>query len=217
MTGELYNFKSAKPQTDFAPSWNFYIYENILNFDFDKVVNIILKKEKTIVKQYPPSNNGNTSLDNNSLTSRFPFFNVLKWKEMLFLKKLIKQNYNNYLNKIKLTPEKNIYLQCWANVLRKGEQIKLHEHDTSCFAYLSGNIIIKSNDTNTYYKNPIDGSTLKSKNKEGKLTLFPSYIGHYTDKVNDNEERISIAFDVRDEKGFNIDIKNHMKDHWVKL
>ena len=148
MTGELYNFKSAKPQTDFAPSWNFFVYENILNFDFDKVVNIILKKEKTIVKQYPPSNNGNTSLDNNSLTSRFPFFNVLKWKEMLFLKKLIKQNYNNYLNKIKLTPEKNIYLQCWANVLREGEQIKLHEHDTSCFAYLSGNIIIKSNNTN---------------------------------------------------------------------
>ena len=50
----------------------------------------------------------------------------MKWKEILFLKKLIKQNYNNYLNKINLTPEKNIYLQCWANVLRKGEQIKLH-------------------------------------------------------------------------------------------
>ena len=58
---------------------------------------------------------------------------------------------------------------------------------------------------------------MKSKNREGKLTLFPSYIGHYTDKVNDNEERVSIAFDIRDEKGFNIDIKDNMKDHWVKL
>jgi len=217
MSGEVYYFKSNTPKTIFAPSWNFSIYENIVDFDFDKLFKIILKKEKEIIKKYPAIDDGNTGLGDKSLTSRFPYFNLLQWKEFSFLKKIIKENYISYLKKIKLKPKKNIYVQCWANVLRKEEQIKLHKHDTTHFSYLGGHIVIKANNTNTDYQNPINDFIWKSENKIGKVTLFPNYIGHYTDKVETNDERVTIAFDIRDKVGFELDIYSEMKHHWVKI
>jgi hypothetical protein len=35
------------------------------------------------------------------------------------------------------------------------------------------------------------------KNKNGMITLFPNWMEHYTDEVVSDEERITIAFDIK--------------------
>ena len=42
-------------------------------------------------------------------------------------------------------------------------------------------------------------------------------IPHDTDRVEDDVERITIAFDIMDVHGYNVDVKDDMKSHWVKL
>ena len=83
---QLVLIKSKPKNNFFAPEWCYYIYENIIdNVDFKKISKLILKKEKEIIKKYKPSKKGSvdgyTGLGKNSLTSRYEFFNVLKWKD----------------------------------------------------------------------------------------------------------------------------------------
>ena len=49
------------------------------------------------------------------------------------------------------------------------------------------------------------------------MTLFPTWLKHGTDRVMDSEERITVAFDIMDEQGYTVDVKEDMKPHWVKL
>lgn len=43
--------------------------------------------------------------------------------------------------------EDRIYVQCWANVLRKGQAIKQHHHWDSPYTYLGGHICLDNYDT----------------------------------------------------------------------
>lgn len=207
-------FKNEPKQNVFAPEWNYFIYENnIKDLNFKLIKNLILKKEKDILKKTKPSNkksvDGFTKLGKNSLTSRYESFNVLKWKnkEITKLQKNILKEYKNFLNKLNLKMPEKLYIQCWANVLRKNEQIKPHIHNTSSNSYLSGHICISTQNTSTFYINPINQinfpDTYESKNKEGKFTLFQSYIPHYTSKFKEKGERITIAFDLLLNQSFN--------------
>ena len=80
---KLVMMKSGLKKTPFAIDYNFYIFENIISdVNFNVVSNIIKSKEKTIINSSPTSDNdGNTGLGDNSLTSRFNYFNVLDWQE----------------------------------------------------------------------------------------------------------------------------------------
>ena len=49
------------------------------------------------------------------------------------------------------------------------------------------------------------------------MTIFPSWLQHDTDRVEDDVERITIAFDIIDESGYNIDVRDDMKSHWIEL
>ena len=46
-----------------------------------------------------------------------------------------------------------------------------------------------------------------SKNEVGKITLFPNWIEHYTDKHISPKERITVAFDLFDEKFYNTKVE----------
>ena len=110
-----------------------------------------------------------------------------------------------------------IYAQGWANVMRKGEQIAVHSHGKDPYGYLSGHVCVQVTNTNTNYYNPYGGSPWDSPNEVGKITLFPNYLPHGTDKVVDDQERITIAFDIYTEEGYNKSISDEMKPHWLKL
>jgi len=186
-----------------------------VNLDIDYLKKKILKEETKIIKKYPPTNrcglitDGDTGLGSNSLTSRHYHFNVLTWFGTRQLKKEIKRCYNTFMN----VNGQDIYVQCWANVMRNGEVIKPHRHtNPTNRSIICGNLVIQSPETmNTYY----EGTPVN--NRVGTLTLFPSNVFHWTDIYIGKEERITIAFDVRNYKDWKEDVFDDAKHHWVKI
>ena len=197
--------KSGFKKTPFAIDYTFYVFENIINdVDFSAVSKIIKSKEKKIICSSPKSSgDGNTGLGDNSLTSRFGYFNVLKWQEpdIQKIKDHIVDNVSKFYNRILQEKPKDLKIQCWANVMRKGQQIKPHVHDTSNNCLLGGHICVDVDNTSTHYINPFkyfsgnNQETYSSKNEVGKITLFSDNIPHYTDKVI-SKDRVTIAFDI---------------------
>ena len=198
--------KSKPSQTPFAPQWHYHVgYEFIPNIDFKKIAEIILRKEKHILKKFPPSTkssvDGYTGLGKNSLTSRYEHFNIFSWpeSEIKKLKPIILDFHSRFLDKIKIKGLSNFDLKGWANVMRKGERIKAHLHSIEPTSYLSGHICVQCEKTATYYINPInqlnEPYAKKIPNEVGQIILFPSCVPHYTDTHLGNKERITIAFD----------------------
>ena len=204
----IIKFLSEPKRTPFAPEWLYFLGETfILNIDFKKIEKFLLKKEKEILK-LPQTTRDNKSIDGytglgpNSTTARFDQYNILSFNnsEIKKLKKAIIEMHNKFLQDLKIEKPKSLFAQCWVNIMRKGQQIKLHIHGTSPDCYLGGHICIKCNNTATHYINPQnqinEPSTFRSPNKVGKITLFQNCIPHYTDIHISDEERITIAFDL---------------------
>ena len=204
----IINFKSKPKQTFFAPEWDYYMFEtNIDNINFKEVSKLCLRKEKEILK-LPSSNKSKVTVDaftglgKNSTTSKYENYNVFSWKNKNI--KLIKQTiidfHNAILQHFKQPLLNELWIQCWLNVMRKGQEIKPHLHNVNPHTYLGGHICVQCDDTTTNYINPINQINIpelyESKNHVGKLTLFQNNIPHYTSKHNSNKERITLAFDL---------------------
>tara|TARA_R110000796_G_scaffold201114_1_gene317247 strand:- start:1476 stop:2132 length:657 start_codon:yes stop_codon:yes gene_type:complete len=177
---------------------NIWLWENInKDIDFAELNKFLLELEKELL-QKPPLNTGGTGVK--GVTSRFKYYNLF-FKEHPELKKIenfILENIKSFL-KYKNIHQNKIYTQCWFNVLREGEEIKIHQHRTINdfhLSFISGNFCTTNNDTKTYYTSFNNEQGFGICNEEGKLTLFPSYSPHFTTINKSKKERISIAFDV---------------------
>ena len=97
---------------------------------------------------------------------------------------------------------KELYAQCWVNIMRKNEQIKEHRHSADSKSYLSGHITVQAEKTFTHYINtnlikdfhPLYDISIT--NKIGNIILFKEVMPHYTDVHLGNSERITLAFDL---------------------
>lgn len=222
---QIYNFVSPPKQTFFAPEWSYWLCEDqITDVDFSKIAKLILEKEREIIKsteaEYIAQNSelyqglktkkfdGYTGLGDKSLTSRSNLFNLLTWQdpEIEKLKRNIFRTYINFLDHFN-APRRKVWIQCWANVLRDGQEIKPHLHSVTPWTYLGGHICVQCNDTSTVYITPInqinDPEVFESKNAVGRITLFQNNIPHYTTMHVGNSERITIAFDITVDEKFN--------------
>ena len=165
------------------------------DININKLSKQVLTKEVEIIKKYSPLGgngeftDGQTGLGENSLTSRFFHFNVLNWLGTKSLRKWIRKGYEAYTG-IKGT---TLYVQCWANVMRKGESIKPHLHSTEPYG---GNPIL---------------------NEKRTMVFFPNNVLHWTDRCDNDKERITIAFDVYSKEYFEYDIFDYAKNHWVRI
>ena len=218
MKDQLIKLISDKPETVFAPPENnIFIFEsNVKDYiNIDNLSQVILSNEKNIIEKYPSHNDGNTGLGENSLTSRYPYFNLFQWKD-LNVKEVVRKTHDKFIDLLGYD-NLNLYGQCWANVMRVGEQIKKHSHYNDTLTYLGGHICVQTKDTYTHYINPFTKKIYSSKNEIGKITLFPNWIEHYTDKHISPKERITVAFDLFDEKFYNTIVENEMQSHWEKL
>jgi hypothetical protein len=205
MKTKLIKLQSEPAQTKFAPEWCWYLFETYVPEKDDTMLlnlkNLILAKEVEIKENFAPGNDGYTGLGDSSLTSRFEKFNVFHWKtpETMYLKECIRERYYEFLNAVGAHRRK-VWIQCWANVLREGEEIKPHLHGVHPWTYIGGHFMVACSNTSTVYINPInqlnDSVTYSSENLPGKLTLFQNNIPHYTTKHDSNKPRISIAFDI---------------------
>jgi len=209
---KIINFKSQPKNNFFAPEWDYYLFElNINKVNFANLTKYILKKESEILNlPYTIKNgkvtDGYTGLGKNSTTIRFNQYNVFLWKNenITILKNIIIDFHNNILKYFKQPPIKDLYIQSWVNIMRKGDQIKPHIHEVNPDTYLGGHICVQCKETSTNFINPInqinDPEIYSSINEVGKITLFQNNIPHYTDINNSNNERITIAFDLNTKK-----------------
>jgi len=211
----FYNFEPDR-KTIFSPKFQIIILEDIIQEDFSLLIQDILSNETKIIESNVYENDWGTGLGKNSLTSRSSNYNLLEWESSRSLKLIIKEYHDILLEKLN-QKQTNVFCQCWANVMRKGEKIKPHRHSHDEWTYLSGHICLKTKNTKTYYVHPYSRESFGSDNIENKITLFPSWMEHYTDRYKDDGERITIAFDLYSEEAFNNKIIDNMKSHWIKL
>ena len=236
MNIQVYQFKSAPPKTIFAPQWEYNIAESILsNIDFQNIAKFILKIENKILKKFKPINytnikgvpktfDGHTGLGPNSLTSRSSNWNLLNYKQkcsdIAKLSDAILEGHDKFLETLhvpsKLYP-KELWVQCWANVLRKGEKIGMHLHSVDPDVYLGGFVCVQTDigetSTQTHYVCPAnqinDPLTIDIDNIVGGMTLFQNCIPHYSDTYIGEKERITIAMDIA--------IEAYGRDNYIKL
>jgi hypothetical protein len=200
---QFVTFKSEEAETPFAPQWEYIITEQIINkMNYKTLTSFLLKKEKELTKKYKASGDGFTGLGKNSITSRYKHYNLFSYNntDLKNLKKFILEAHDKLLKTYNIPLPKELWIQCWFNVMRKGEEIKPHLHGTASDSYLGGHFMVQCDDTRTIFINPQnqinDPMTYSSLNKKGKLTIFQTCIPHYTDKQTNKKERISIAFDL---------------------
>ena len=125
--------------------------------NFEELAKFILSKEKEIVS-LPVTGDAYTGMREDSTTARFDKYNVFKWedKNIEMLKHFICNFHDDIVGKyFKQELPKELYIQCWANIMRKGDQIKPHLHDIGPTCYLGGHICVQCDDTSTHYINPI--------------------------------------------------------------
>jgi len=200
---KLHHFKSLDPQSPFAANWSYHIFTTKFELDVLELSKLILDNEKIIIDRYPPADDdGYTGLGMDSLTSRYPYFNLLGWNHPICkqLHQKISQFHDEYINIMGIGCDPNLKVRCWANVMRKGQKIKTHYHATHPLTYLSGHFCVQCYNSSTIYSNPyrsiIEDDGFYIKNHENQMTLFPSWLPHSTTKHIENSERITIAFDI---------------------
>ena len=213
---QVIQFENEEPKTIFAPVYKFYVYEG--EVEVEDIKETILSKEEEVIKSNPYTNDWNTGLGAGSMTSRSNCYNLLDWEEADHIKDIIRNSHDNLITTLDPNMwEDKIYVQCWANVLRKGQKIKQHQHWNSKYTYLGGHICLDDYATHTHYVNPYSRKTFDTQNKKGKVYLFPNWLEHYTDTYDGDDTRVTIAFDIITQTVYEEDIFDNMKDHWVQL
>ena len=206
---KFYRFISKPPVSPYAPQWDFRVGTSLCeDIDTNSLSEFLLSKEKE-VKKLPTSvdrsgaeTDGYTGLGSNSTTAKFQHYNILTWShpEITKLKSNISKRLFEYNNECGVKTPNVIYIICWYNVLRFSQKIKPHHHSLAPNCYLSGHFNVQVNDTSTVYMSPVnqlnDPDVIDIKNNAGDMTLFPSYIFHYTTPHYSFKPRITIAFDL---------------------
>tara|TARA_E500000318_G_scaffold104470_1_gene110512 strand:+ start:2613 stop:3248 length:636 start_codon:yes stop_codon:yes gene_type:complete len=195
----VYTYEATKDLNPFAPNFSFKMGEDIIPTNLNLLKSFFITKEKQLINKYEANSDGGTQLSKNSITTRFVHYNLLAFPEINFLKDIIKNKYEEFIKRTNVHINKSVYIQCWYNVMRKGEQIKKHNHSrlNSKDVFLSGNLCVNVDNTSTYYSPPLFEKVIEIKNKNNQIVFFPSWLEHYTDSVKDNFERITIGFDLK--------------------
>ena len=191
-------FVSESPETAFAPVWDYSIAIKSTNINTEDLAKIILEKEKEIIENYSGDDDGNTGLGADSLTARFKHFNVLKWQEVDIaqLHQEIRIFHDEYFAQVIGSEPPPLKVRCWANVMRKGQQIQKHTHSTHPHSYLGGHFCVTAENTSTSYMHPYTQEDYDVENRPGEITLFPNYLTHHTSVHKSDIPRITIAFDL---------------------
>ena len=212
------HFVNEKLLTPFAPSWNYFIAEKLIsNINSNRLKNYLLSRQQEVLSIEDNLDDGGTGLGNDTTTVRYRSYNIFSWyqPDINILKQEIFSMCSNYHMKLGVKKPPQLGLKGWMNIMKKGDRIEIHNHGFQNDSYLSGNFTVSSNDTKTVYNNPFsqytkenvlvkmvedgvdDPSYYPSKNIDGKLTLFPSYIPHFTTEHKSDNYRITLAFDLR--------------------
>lgn len=196
---------SLEPLTEFAAAWQIPFwtarYPNEKNIDVMR--NWIIDNEKRLIEKYSATarGDGGTGLGLTSLTAQYGSFNLFSETqdipEFIDLFKFFRSEYEKFMTACN-TDIRECYMYSWANVMRTGQSVNKHHHGARHFSYLSGNMHFDDYDTKTVYHNPFDEIAWELPNVKGGITIFPSYVMHEATKHMQDNERVSMAFDLFD-------------------
>ena len=200
----LFGWKSESPLTPFAPDYTHYFSDKkIFSEEECKEWNdYLLKQEELLLDKHRISmGSGGTGLGADSITSRFPYFNVLKFnfhhierfKTEIFkgIQKILDVSGHS-------TWQETLYANSWLNVMRQGEGMETHIHGYDKNIFYGFHLCINAKETFTAYQHPVkfQQEAFYVPNKVGYLTLFPDFIPHGVSPNRYETPRISIAGDI---------------------
>jgi len=200
----LYGWESEPPRTPFAPSYqHIFTDKKIFSKEECKEWNdYLLEQEPILLDKFRTCRgNGLTGLGDNSITSRFSYFNVFEF-DFHLVSKLKKAVYDGMKSILSVSGntnwQKTLYGKSWFNVLRKEEAMDIHSHGYHEDIFYGFHVTINAIETFTSYHHPIkfQESAFHVPNKIGYLTLFPDYIPHEVSINRYETPRISIAGDI---------------------
>tara|TARA_B100001996_G_scaffold180159_1_gene137551 strand:- start:82 stop:831 length:750 start_codon:yes stop_codon:yes gene_type:complete len=214
-------FMSKDALTPFTAFWMYSIGEKIASrIDCNRFGKFLLSKKEEVLSIKDKLQDGGTGLGPNSTTARWSSYNVLNWRgeseDVKILEEEIIKTHDLYYTKLlgEKPPQVTI-LTCWMNIMKKGERILKHNHSSENDGYLSGNFTVACDDSKTIYIQPYMHYSEKellervedwgfdhtedyyaSTNIPGNISLFPSYIPHFTTKHKSDTDRITLAFEL---------------------
>lgn len=200
----LYGWKSEPPLTPFAPSYAHYITDKKIfsEEECESWYKYLLEQEKILLDKFKKSSgDGETGLGENSITSRYSHFNVLKF-DFHLVEKLKTEIFNGIrcLLHVSSNPtwQETLYTNSWFNVIRQGESMNMHSHGYHKNSFYGFHLTINAIETFTSYYHPIKcrEEGFRVPNTIGYLTLFPNFIPHSVSVNNSQTPRISIAGDI---------------------
>jgi len=200
---ELVKYQSAEANNPMSPKWEIPLMHSYVEGSEDFNTDLRAYAETIPHPDHFRKDSIDLELDGytSEETNRIPEYNFLDTDNFAVqeFKNFIRLSHDNYIRGLKIeVPEhvkKSMKIQCWVNILPPGEAIKPHNHYCGPNSWISGNYCVNANkDTYTAYYSP--SHEMRIANQPGMLTLFPSYLSHYTNKYMGNDKRITIAFDI---------------------
>ena len=185
----------------------------------------MLEQEPILLDKFRISaGHGGTGLSENSLTARYPYFNVLRF-DFHLVSKLKTAIFNGIKTILSVSDNTNwretLYAKSWFNVLRKDEGMNTHSHGYNKNSLYGFHLIIGAKETFTSYYHPIkfQDAAFHVPNKIGYLTLFPSFIPHSVSHNGYETPRITIAGDVFPSTWLVKDSNNEIQriEHLIKI
>ena len=181
-----------------------------LNKDLVEIIDELDEFYKTTKADTSKNRDGGTKTKS-ILTHNFSKFNIFdrtEYESVRKFKQFVGDSYKHYietytkLDFFSIFP--NIHIQCWGNKIGKFDYLNRHAH-VGWFSdelELSSNYFVKSpgHETHTRYYSPMtlnkDEYTY-TKNVEGHLTIFPSFVEHDTTANRSaNNSRYTLGMDV---------------------
>ena len=197
---QIQKMKSLNSVTPYAPVWDISLGVTEWNqYDkIDSIRNFLLTKEEYILS-LDVNNDAGTGLTTDSITTRHGKYNLFDFvsecPELNDLFEFLQKSYIEFVLQDNTQPYYPLEIVCWFNILHKGERINIHRHGTKETAYLSGNMHLDTyNSSGTHYSHFDMNCTLP--NKKGGLTIFPNWVAHWVDTWQEEEPRVTLAFDL---------------------
>jgi hypothetical protein len=187
---KLFRFCGLKQNNPFAPIFDVPIWIDDVNLIIISNLLSLVKSKESLYDE-----------------THWTQYNIFAWEEnepKQLLNEIVRV-YKSFFLELGLLPHKNLWINGWVYPQKKGMSLKVHNHATHQNSYLSGNIVLTENNTTTDYEIPfisVNEGMFKVKNAPGKITLFPSYLPHRVDELNE-EERYTVGFDLLTEEGMN--------------
>ena len=195
---QIHRLKSAHPISPYAPEWNIPIgIDQWTEFEkIDTIKDFLLSKEEEILK-LDILDDARTGLGENDVTTRYGHYNLFDFAnecpEIGDLLNFLRTSWFDFIRQDSTTPYP-LNIICWYNIIRKGQEIKLHRHSADETTYLSGNMHLDSYDTLTTYEHM--EMDMAVPNVKGGVTFFPGYVEHYVPIYEGDTPRVSLAFDL---------------------